>query len=376
MGSLSTFFAPAERAGAATLRREAALFSGRPLLSQVLDAVPDILLILNAERQIVYANAAAVEALSRGGVLVGLRPGELLDCARACQAPHGCGTTEACRTCGAARAILGAQAGRCESRDFSVLRAAGREALDLKVHSKPLRLAGMEFTVCVMVDVGEQRRREALEQLFLHDLSNSVSAVCGWAEIIREDGPRDSGALDRDLERLAAQSELILDGIQAHKQLFAAERGQLSVGREPLEALRLIEDVAGTARGWPSSRQKRIVVDAASQPARLASDGALLRRVLLNMVKNALEASAPGERVELGCGRREEEVEFWVRNPAVMTREVQLQVFQRTFSTKGTGRGLGTYGMKLLGERYLRGRVSFSSRPGLGTIFRARFPLG
>ena len=58
-----------------------------------------------------------------------------------------------------------------------------------------------------------------------------------------------------------------------------------------------------------------------------------------------------------------------------MLREVQLQVFQRSFSTKGTDRGLGTYSMKLLSERYLHGSVSFTSTPEEGTIFRARYPL-
>jgi signal transduction histidine kinase len=58
-----------------------------------------------------------------------------------------------------------------------------------------------------------------------------------------------------------------------------------------------------------------------------------------------------------------------------MPRDVQLQVFQRSFSTKGSGRGLGTYSMKLLSERYLQGRVTFDTSPAKGTTFRAIYPL-
>ena len=57
-----------------------------------------------------------------------------------------------------------------------------------------------------------------------------------------------------------------------------------------------------------------------------------------------------------------------------MPPKVQLQVFQRSFSTKGLGRGLGTYSMRLLTQRYLGGTVSFSSKEGEGTEFRARYP--
>jgi signal transduction histidine kinase len=64
-----------------------------------------------------------------------------------------------------------------------------------------------------------------------------------------------------------------------------------------------------------------------------------------------------------------------VHNPGFMTRDVQLQVFQRSFSTKGAGRGLGTYSIKLLTERYLKGTVSFTTDPEAGTTFRVRYPL-
>jgi len=49
-------------------------------------------------------------------------------------------------------------------------------------------------------------------------------------------------------------------------------------------------------------------------------------------------------------------------------------LFQRSFSTKGEGRGLGTYSIKLYTERYLKGTVSFSSAEGEGTVFRVRYP--
>jgi signal transduction histidine kinase len=68
-------------------------------------------------------------------------------------------------------------------------------------------------------------------------------------------------------------------------------------------------------------------------------------------------------------------VEFGVHNPSVMPRSVQLQVFQRSFSIKYAGRGLGTYSMKLLTEQYLSGHVSFVSDEAQGTTFIAAFPV-
>jgi len=58
-----------------------------------------------------------------------------------------------------------------------------------------------------------------------------------------------------------------------------------------------------------------------------------------------------------------------------MHEDVQLQLFQRSFSTKsGTGRGVGSYSVKLLTEKYLRGTVTFSSSEAQGTTFTVRLP--
>lgn len=76
------------------------------------------------------------------------------------------------------------------------------------------------------------------------------------------------------------------------------------------------------------------------------------------------------------CTETAEELTFHVHNPGVKPRDVQLQLFQRSFSTKaGQGRGLGSYSVKLFGERYLKGRVFFTSREEEGTIFSFALPL-
>jgi sensor histidine kinase regulating citrate/malate metabolism len=58
-----------------------------------------------------------------------------------------------------------------------------------------------------------------------------------------------------------------------------------------------------------------------------------------------------------------------VHNMSFMSPEVKLQVFMRSFSTKGMQRGLGTYSMKIFGEQYLGGKVNFTSDPQNGTTF-------
>jgi sensor histidine kinase regulating citrate/malate metabolism len=59
----------------------------------------------------------------------------------------------------------------------------------------------------------------------------------------------------------------------------------------------------------------------------------------------------------------------------VIPSVAQKQIFQRSFSTKGSNRGLGTYSMKLLGENYLKGAVDFESDEEDRTTFYVKLPL-
>ena len=89
---------------------------------------------------------------------------------------------------------------------------------------------------------------------------------------------------------------------------------------------------------------------------------------------DAIEASDDGEVITAGCKGGDSSVTFWVHNRAFIPKDVQLQLFKRSFSTKGLGRGLGTYSMLLLTEKYLKGHVSFSSTEAQGTTFTVALP--
>ena len=69
-----------------------------------------------------------------------------------------------------------------------------------------------------------------------------------------------------------------------------------------------------------------------------------------------------------------EQVALRVHNPSVIPDAIKHQIFQRSFSTKGSDRGIGTYSMRLLGEGYLGGKVSFTSSEPSGTTFVFRIP--
>jgi hypothetical protein len=107
----------------------------------------------------------------------------------------------------------------------------------------------------------------------------------------------------------------------------------------------------------------------------LSTDPALLGRVLMNLLKNALEATPDGGEVRVDCRVTADRVEFSVWNAGAIPQAAHSQIFQRSFSTKGPGRGTGTYSVRLFTEAYLKGSVSFTSNSQDGTTFTVSIPL-
>jgi PAS domain-containing protein len=156
----STKFAPAERASQATIDAQASLLANATTFQQCFDAVNEVVVILNPQRQIVFSNRRLLEMLNHPNDhnIIGLRPGEVLDCVHAREAANGCGTSEHCCECGAIEAIMTASLLGSEEASPCRLIQVGGETLDVLVRSTPIDVAGETFIILAITDaLGDTR---------------------------------------------------------------------------------------------------------------------------------------------------------------------------------------------------------------------------
>jgi signal transduction histidine kinase len=245
------------------------------------------------------------------------------------------------------------------------------EWLDLSVSVSPAFIADERFFVCSVRDISSEKRKAALERIFFHDVLNSATGVELLAQMLETLAEGDTSALAQQIRACASQ---LVDEIESQQLLIAAEKEELAVKSVIMNTHDFVASTVERHRIHPLAADRHVEIEPGSEDVTISTDDSILRRVLDNMTRNALEASRPGETIHIGCRNVEGDVEFRVHNPGLMPEPVQSQVFQRSFSTKGAGRGLGTYSMKLLSERYLKGSVTFSSTAGEGTSFIGRYP--
>jgi PAS domain-containing protein len=155
-----TEFAAPERAPIEIVHRQREAVAHSPLTPQLMESALNYVFVLNAQRQIVFASRNVEDLLQLNSLesIIGMRPGEALDCQHARDFEAGCGTSVSCRECEIAKAILsglGGQKVQTESRLTRILNL-NPVATDLRVYAVPFEVAGQNF---VMLSVEDKATR-------------------------------------------------------------------------------------------------------------------------------------------------------------------------------------------------------------------------
>jgi hypothetical protein len=356
---------PGRRAGLAEIEAQARLLEAVPVVAQILDTVPALAMVLNSTRQIVLANRAAARLAGTGDAaeLRGRRPGEVLDCVHARETPEGCGEAEACSVCGALAVIRTAAGGRANTQECRIVRrgAEGDELVEVEFSAAPLTVGGQQFSVIAGADTSDRARRRWLEQAVIPQ----AAALAGEMAALAAAVPEGAGALLAASRRLTAL-------LRETAELAGAEAGGYACASVNIPVGELLAAAAGEASRLEAATGRNLLAEPAPAWLTVETDPVLARRVLEKLLVNALEATPAGGTVRFGCHAAGQDAELWIHNAGEIPRPAQYQVFQRLFSTKGAGRGSGTYFVKLMTERCLGGTASFESTPEKGTTFFVR----
>ncbi|NLO19675.1 MAG: HAMP domain-containing histidine kinase [Ignavibacteria bacterium] len=337
---------------------------------KIFDSIPNILLLLNSTRQVVYANDLLAKMLEVESVdeFIGKRPGEILNCNRAFLTDNGCGTSTFCATCGALKSILSSIHGFEDVQECRIIQEGTGNAFDLRVRTSPITVNDEETVIFSVEDIGNEKRRQVFERVFFHDIMNTAFGLTCLAELLEISLPNDYDEFKQYARQI---SERLTNEIKSQRQLMMAESGHLELSKEPINTIAIMKEIKDIYSKYDIAKDKEILIDENSVDFNFEADKGILGRVIANMLKNAIEATKANQTISLGCEKNADFIRFWVKNPTVMAEDVQKQIFQRSFSTKGKGRGIGTYSIKLLTEKYLKGNVGFSSAAGEGTTFFA-----
>jgi PAS domain S-box-containing protein len=253
-------------------------------------------------------------------------------------------------------------------------------------HFTALPTDGPPIVCAIGVDVTEERsaqarmrRNERLASLgtmaagLAHEIRNPLNAAQLQLTVVQRRLGRSSGA---DIEGAKGAAEIVMSEMKRLAGLVGeflqfARPQPLRLARADLratctEVLALVGAEA-TTLGSDLALDEGVGV--------LASiDDERMKQVLLNLVRNALEATGRGGKVRLRVAAREGEAHLSVEDDGPGLPSSDAPVFEPFFTTKEGGTGLGL----AIVDRIIAdhgGRIGVESRPGR-TIFSIALPLG
>ena len=353
----------------------------RQFVTDSLDSLPDATLVCSVDGHVLLANRLALaffDSLGIPGASEALVPylfsglkspqpldeaaqlhfnwWDLLDANKVAQHPHG-----------------------IEVRD-----AKGRDLLikSAPCHTAQNELVGWIVSVSdISVIRAAERNRDETLRFISHDMRAPQASILALLEMQRDAGT--ALPAEEFFQRVEKASRKTLDLADNFVQLARAESQEYRL--EEVDMQQVVLDAIDEM--WAPAQAKRIaiVTEFPEEECVVAIDRALMARVVINLLSNALKYSPSDTRIT--CGLR---LQADLTHPMVVCSIVdqgygiaqadQLRLFRRFQRIQGEGQprqngvGLGLVFVKTVVERH-NGYIGFTSKPGEGTAFHISLPL-
>ena len=337
--------------------------------AEFVNLVSDFVFAFDGDMRIVCVNTAFDAAFGKGGgsAVLGHSLCKVLDCRHA-QTDTMCGDCDACGHCGWFLAANLARRGESANGEWRVLTKSG-SAFDFTLRTSPASIRG--FGLCSLTDAYASKRLRVLERSVFHDVANLSVGIKGLLEMV---DTSDAAQTAEYLLLTHSAAAKMTDEILRLRTLREAESGALSPYFGAVSAGELLRAAIICYHEEVSARKLAVCVETVEE-AVFETDRELVHLILCCVVLNAIEASKRGDPLSVGCTVEGGSVVFQVRNAQVLDDDVRRHLFERSFTTKGEGKGVGLYGARLIAERYLSGALRLESLENKETVFSLRLPL-
>ncbi len=282
------------------------------------------------------------------------------------------------------QAITTAEAGR------STLYKGSNE-LYLTIQATELRIRGSDVKLITLQNIQPELQKQELEawqnltKVLRHEIMNSITPISSLTSTLKD-------VLEHDLKKVNGHFELKAEGAEDLREglstienrskglikFIDAYREYTSLPKPKFTSVRLkdlLEKVALLMR--PDIRARNIDFQylCASEYLTLQADEEMIEQVLINLLKNAVEAlhDTPAPRLQL-IGRYDDtsvKIEV-IDNGSGIIKEAIDKIFVPFYSTKRTGSGIGLSLSRQIMQLH-NGSISVESEPDVRTVFTLRF---
>jgi len=261
----------------------------------------------------------------------------------------------------------------------------------LTIQATELRIRGVDIKLITLQNIQTELQKQELEawqnltRVLRHEIMNSITPISSLTSTLRE-------ILDHDMEKKEGHYQLLEEGADDLREGLAtienrskglikfidAYREYTSLPKPKIATVRLKELIEHVAQLMKTELKKTNIkfnVECNSDYLTIQADVELIEQVLINLLKNAIEAlgETANPTLEL-IGRYDEnsiKIEV-IDNGSGIIKEALEHIFVPFYTTKKRGSGIGLSLSRQIMQMH-NGSISVESEPDVKTIFTLRF---
>ena len=207
--------------------------------------------------------------------------------------------------------------------------------------------------------IADERFKVELITNVSHDLRTPLTSILGYAELLKDEELSADGR--ERLEKLNAKAGYMRDMVEELFELTKVSSGETEAKKEKIDMLKLAEQTVGIFDDSLTAKNLTVKRHYGVSEAILETDGAMLHRVLDNLISNAVKYSPENARIHIYIDRDNGFFRVKVINTANYEMDFDTEEITKRFvrgdktrSTSGSGLGLAiakTY-TEALGGRF------------------------
>ena len=222
-----------------------------------------------------------------------------------------------------------------------------------------------------------EKLRDDLTHMVIHDLRNPLAVIFIFLDLLERQEAKNLSASTRIFVTLARHSaEELRNMISSILDVSKLGAGEMKLHREPCDLATLISEVLATTQSLPGNRT--VTLNALESSFTVLADSELIRRVLQNLLSNALKYTPTGGTVRIVVTPSAREIRIAVTDTGPgIAHEYHQRIFEMFGQVEDgnnrLGTGLGLTFCKLAVEAH-GGRIGLASAVGKGSTFWFALP--
>ncbi len=218
-----------------------------------------------------------------------------------------------------------------------------------------------------------QPRAARLEEQFMatlaHELRNPLNAILGWATTLSRK-PGLPEFVMHGMQAIERNSRIQAQMISDMSDFVAITFGKLHLAAETIDPYPAVRAALHALNAAAEAAGITIRTSLGEESLRIDADASRLKKIVWNLLSNALESSARGGEVELTAER---DADSFMLTVSDRGKGIDAESLQRIFDRFGLGLGMAV--AKQLTELHGGSIQAFSAGTGAGATFTLRFPL-